>query len=281
MAFKPVMSIIDVTPDFIDAVAEFTKTLAIKLRWLVPPLKSLSLGQGYWLPEGVKLREAGMSYSSNEAVYMANALLIDPREYIRLPSHLAEMARVDKFASLCGTTRDNPLGIKCLGQVLVDYVPIFVTSYKLNCGFKNYSQPEQITYDKYMVWMNGGDSETFFFKDGAISDYSGGLRSGSYWGWPLKYDGINKKYYYDPKTNPRSADDVEAILKGLASGKITNQPTAYHPYLPPPPVVPQKEKKPTNTVITPRNKSMPVAKPVPKRTFKRNTIVPIALPKSR
>ena len=280
MAFKPVMSIADVTPDFVDAVAEFTKTLAIKFKWLVPPLKSMSLGQGLRLRVGEKLKEEdGMSYSSNEKSYRATAMLIDPREYIRLPSHLAEMARVDKFASLCGTTRDNPLGIECLGKVLVDYVPVFVGAYRLPGDFANWG-PEQITYDKYLGFMLGGFS-THFYANGDPVAYSGGLRGNSYWNWPLKYDAINRKYYYDPKTNPRSADDVEAILKGLSSGKITNQPTVCPPYLPPPPVVPQEEKKPTNTVITPRNKSMPVAKPVPKVTRKRNTIVPIPLPKRR
>lgn len=267
------------TPEFDAAVAEVARLHFIKLRWLVPPLKSLSLGQGNRLPAGEKLRENGLNYATNEKLYVAKAVLIDPREYLRLPSHLEEMARVDKFASICGTNRENPLGLSPQPVIdpIVDGTRVFLGAWSGAGGFRGWGLPE-VTPDRWIGWMSPS-IETGFYGDGAIIEYSGGMRSGSYWNWPFKFE--NNKPYYNPKINPRSSNDVEAILKGLASGKVSNQPTVCPPYSPPPPVVPQEEKKPTNTVITPRNQSKPVAKPVPKVMRKRNTIVPIPLPKRR
>lgn len=287
--------------DFIDAVNEVLRLHVIKLRWLVPPLKSLSLGQGYRLPSDQKMRVAGFatySYknwdgqvrSENQAVgeniYYAKAVLIDPREYLRLPSHLAEMARVDKFAAMCGMTREEekmPLGDiqPHMGlsptpaiSVVIDSVRVFLAAWHGRDAWLGGMGPERWEQQMYP------QLETAFFADGSIQRYSGGLRSGEYWNWPLKFDAIKGKMYYDPKVNPRSSDDVEAILRGLSTGKIKDEPLVMPATSEPKPPVPQAEPKPMSSVPSYAPK-IPVAKQAKKTFPKRNAVKPVSKLKNK
>ena len=288
--------------DFVDAVNEVIRLHGIKLMWLVPPLKSLSLGQGYRLPSDQKMRVAGFatySYKNwdgqvrsedqavGENIYYAKAVLIDPREYLRLPSHLAEMARVDKFAAMCGMTREEermPMQdtmprrglspIPAIEPVIIEGVKLFQATWhgrdRWWPGF-NAERWEQQMYPQL---------ENAFFADGSIQRYSGGLRSGEYWNWPLKFDAIKGKVYYDPKVNPRSSDDVEAILRGLSTGKIKDEPLVMPAASVPKPPIPQAEPKPTSSVPSYAPK-IPVAKQAKKTFPKRNSVKPVSKLKNK
>lgn len=122
--------------------------------------------------------------------------------------------------------------------------------------------------------------ENAFFADGSIQRYSGGLRSGEYWNWPLKFDAIKGKVYYDPKVNPRSSDDVEAILRGLSTGKIKDEPLVMPAASVPKPPIPQAEPKPTSSVPSYAPK-IPVAKQAKKTFPKRNSVKPVSKLKNK
>lgn len=290
------MSLVNDDKDFIGAVNEVLRLHLLKLSWLVPPLKSLSLGQGYRLPSNQKMREAGFNTTGyknwdgqvrnqnqamGEKIYFAKAVLIDPREYLRLPSHLAEMARVDKFAAMCGMKREEekmPLGdiiprtglspVPSIGEVVINGVRVFLGAWHGRDRWLGGFDPERWEQQMYP------DLETSFWADGSIQRYSGGLRSGEYWNWPVKFDAVNGKMYYDPKVNPRSSDDVEAILRGLSTGKIKGEQPVMPAASEPKPPVPQAEPKPTSSVPSYVPK-IPVAKQAKKPFPKRNTVKPV------
>ena len=294
--------------EFIDAVAEVFRLHMIKLRWLVPPVKSLSVGQGYRPVPNKKVTISGFNTThfkkapwninpnnenqAGEKLYRIEVNLISPMEYLRLPSHLAEMARVDKIVALCKGKRDDIKGVEGsftdgAGNhlVLQDSVsrpgePEVETARTfLGCWSQRDRWSPGLNAEYWDLWMRATDKVMDYYIDGSTTDYADGLRGNGYWNWPIKFNAITGKMYYNPKINPRSTNEVEAILNNLSTGKVSDQPLVKDPINTKPSPVLKVEPLPTPT--PPKNPKMVIAKPRVRLIVNRNKVVPIAKPKKK
>ena len=325
--------------EFIDAVAEVHRLHRMKLVWLVPPVKSLSVGQGYRPVPNKKVTISGFNTTyfkkapwsinpnnenqAGENLYRIEVNLISPMEYLRLPSHLAEMARVDKIVALCKGKRDDINGVDGAftsgsGNHLV-----------LNDSVSRPGEPEVETArtfvgcwsnrDRWLgpmspqFWhtcMHGNDKVMDYYIDGSTTDYADGLRGNGYWNWPIKFNAITGKMYYNPKINPRSTDEVEAIITNLVTGKIMDEgeynmgipgegrmpalsgvsglvdnqswrPTLVRPTLEEVRLPPELRVSTLPTPTPPKNPNKGIAKPRVRPIVNRNKVVPIAKPKKK
>ena len=237
--------------EFIDAVAEVHRLHRMKLVWLVPPVKSLSIGQGYRPVPNKKptisgfnttyFKKAPWSINPNnenqggENQYRIEVNLISPMEYLRLPSHLAEMARVDKIVALCKGKRDDIHGVEgafTSGSgnhlVLKDSVsrpgePEVETARTfLGCWSQRDRWSPGLNAEYWDLWMRQNNVMDYYI-DGSTTDYADGLRPNQYWNVPIKFNAITGKMYYNPKIAPRSTNEVEAIITDLVTGKIMDE----------------------------------------------------------
>lgn len=289
--------------EFIDAVAEVFRLHMIKLRWLVPPVKSLSVGQGYRPVPNKKVTISGFNTThfkkapwninpnnenqAGEKLYRIEVNLISPMEYLRLPSHLAEMARVDKIVALCKGKRDDIKGVEGsftdgAGNhlVLQDSVsrpgePEVETARTfLGCWSQRDRWSPGLNAEYWDLWMRATDKVMDYYIDGSTTDYADGLRGNGYWNWPIKFNAITGKMYYNPKINPRSTNEVEAILNNLSTGKVSDQPLVKDPInTKPSPVL---KVEPLPTAVPPKNPNKDIAKPKKKAPVNRNKTAPIS-----
>ena len=289
--------------EFIDAVAEVHRLHMIKLRWLVPPVKSLSVGQGYRPVPNKKVTISGFNTThfkkapwninpnnenqAGENLYRIEVNLISPMEYLRLPSHLAEMARVDKIVALCKGKRDDINGVDGAFTdgagnhlVLQDSVsrpgePEVETARTfLGCWSQRDRWSPGLNAEYWDLWMRATDKVMDYYIDGSTTDYADGLRGNGYWNWPIKFNAITGKMYYNPKINPRSTNEVEAILNNLSTGKVSDQPLVKDPInTKPSPVL---KVEPLPTAVPPKNPNKGIAKPKKKAPVNRNKTAPIS-----
>lgn len=294
--------------EFIDAVAEVFRLHMMKLRWLVPPVTSLSVGQGYRPVPDKKRTISGFNTTgfkrapwninpnnenqAGENLYRIEVNLISPMEYLRLPSHLAEMARVDKIAALCKGKRDDIKGVEGAfidgagnHLVLQDSVsrpgePEVETARTfLGCWSNRDRWIGPMSPEYWDNWMSGNDKVMDHYIDGSTTDYADGLRANGYWNWPIKFNAVTGKMYYNPKINPRSTNEVEAILNNLSTGKVSDQPLVKDPInTKPSPVL---KVEPLPTAVPPKDPKMKIAKPRVRPVVNRSKVVPIAKPKAK
>jgi hypothetical protein len=289
--------------EFIDAVDEVFRLHMMKLRWLVPPVKSLSVGQGYRPVPNKKRTISGFNTThfkrapwninpnkENEAgenIYRIPVNLISPMDYLRLPSHLAEMARVDKIAALCKGKRDDIKGVEGAftdgagnalvlqdsvsrpGEPEIESVRTFLGCWSNRDRWMGPMSPEY-----WDDWMSGNDKVMDHYIDGSTTDYADGLRGNGYWNWPIKFNAVTGKMYYNPKINPRSTNEVETILNNISSGKVSDQPAVKDPINTKPSPVLTPEPLPATT--PPKNPNKDIAKPKKKAHVNRNKAVPIS-----
>ena len=289
--------------EFIDAVAEVHRLHRMKLVWLVPPVKSLSVGQGYRPVPNKKVTISGFNTThfkkapwninpnnenqAGEKLYRIEVNLISPMEYLRLPSHLAEMARVDKIVALCKGKRDDIKGVEGAFTdgagnhlVLQDSVSrpgepeVEVARTFLGCWSNRDRWSPGLNAEYWDLWMRATDKVMDYYIDGSTTDYADGLRGNGYWNWPIKFNAITGKMYYNPKINPRSTNEVEAILNNLSTGKVSDQPLVKDPInTKPSPVL---KVEPLPTAVPPKNPNKGIAKPKKKAPVNRNKTAPIS-----
>lgn len=289
--------------EFIDAVAEVHRLHRMKLVWLVPPVKSLSVGQGYRPVPNKKVTISGFNTThfkkapwninpnnenqAGENLYRIEVNLISPMEYLRLPSHLAEMARVDKIVALCKGKRDDIKGVEGAFTdgagnhlVLQDSVSrpgepeVEVARTFLGCWSNRDRWSPGLNAEYWDLWMRATDKVMDYYIDGSTTDYADGLRGNGYWNWPIKFNAITGKMYYNPKINPRSTNEVEAILNNLSTGKVSDQPLVKDPInTKPSPVL---KVEPLPTAVPPKNPNKGIAKPKKKAPVNRNKTAPIS-----
>lgn len=324
--------------EFIDAVAEVHRLHRMKLVWLVPPVKSLSVGQVYRPVPNKKVTISGFNTThfkkapwninpnnenqAGEKLYRIEVNLISPMEYLRLPSHLAEMARVDKIVALCKGKRDDINGVDGAftsgsgnhlvlkdsvsrpGEPEVDTARTFV-----GCWSNRDRWSPGLNAEYWDLWMRATDKVMDYYIDGSTIDYADGLRANGYWNWPIKFNVITGKMYYNPKINPRSTNEVEAIITDLVNGKIMDEgeynmgipgagrmpalsgvpglvddqswrPTLERPTLETKPS-PGVKAEPLPMVVPSKNPNKGIAKPRVRPIVNRNKVVPIAKPKKK
>jgi hypothetical protein len=319
--------------EFIDAVTEVHRLHGMKLRWLVPPVKSLSVGQGYRPVPNKKVTISGFNTThfkkapwninpnnknqAGENIYRIEVNLISPMEYLRLPSHLAEMARVDKIVALCKGKRDDINGVDgafTSGSgnhlVLKDSVsrpgePEVETARTFVGCWSNRDRWSNLNAEYWDLWMHAQNNVMDYYIDGSTTDYADGLRGNRYWNWPIKFNAITGKMYYNPKINPRSTNEVEAIITDLVTGKIMDEgeynmgipgagrmpalsgvsglvdnqswrPTLARPTLEEVKLPPELRVSTLPTAVPPKNPNKGIAKPKKKAPVNRNKTAPIS-----